>query len=1170
MANIDDELAFLRDANDSSGILSREAIAYALESINGEIMYPPYVLNVEQNGEYEAAEGKAFTEINVNVNNGGLSFDGFVPIFTITKNGVIYAKDFSDKNLIINEFEVNVPEYTNMTEKYSITIDHNGIYEPDEDKNFGIVTVDIPDAKKPGDLVTASMYFFDPNNPNDASYIFIDKDDQILFGDSAKDFLDRFPRFKMVDGYFHTDWNPNPDKIVSDQWYIPCWTPAPFGYDPVEKILDYDIFMYIIMHKLLLYFYNFNDDIKVKIDNEVVTLNAICDGFSDADGREIHYGFSMDAYDKYATTYQFEFDSPNLTWDLKRWNIDDLSGRVIWTDGIDIYYGHRYILDKTNMIWQPKTWNFIPSFFDVSNIWTDGVDTYYSYGHYDQYILDRQGSTWRTMTWNGFNDLYGEYVWTDGINIYYSIDDDQYFLDKTNNEWKLKEWSGAISYPNGLYIWTDGVDIYISYGYSNQFRLNKTTGEWEWVIWTGDLPVYPTYYYIWTDGVDTYHSNEYGNYVLDKNNLSWNRVYFENLDRIYPEYIWNDGVDTYYSYGTYDGFKYPKFCMPGSDLTSETPIINDNYYWWGCSLARALINGRRDLIVRQNDMQIYDDSGWNLDHFIPQTLKNSIIPVSYYVIHPKQVPNDYPYRFKTIPRKNLRYTEGYGTTYDFVDNPTGNPKEQGWSVYVYQESIEAWGFVLTEDTVVNPRTTYYYERPYYIVTTDNPVVSDAYDEKQLTGWSSYELNLRHSPILYIDDTNGNYTPYKKVNGTLVEYTIEDHIKYISTHHVIRIEYLRYWTMYGLRSYIMNSEGLEDYYPGIYVQNMYYISGTGDNITCLYLYDKVNKIYYTFNASENDETKTYRSCHRYTMTDNPDAILNFDTNIANFKYKRILEYRVYLNDGKHNYISEYDIWPDEEVYIWGSGEYFEKDDHYFPDEETGDTYHVYFPIASYQNVNKFQFFNYYDVINGFNTCPPAYYFNNVDDNYLIERVDTQYTGYVSDTVEYEAYHVVEKVTDKFTVSDISLIKNKGVTQDLYSPPYYGYGKYQAYIYCLINTPLVDYTNALRLFENGQKNPYNIKSGRWDFNGILYTILLPDRNDIRNIYADEATIKVFDKRYTDNIHNPNLYPLYDYDEATAIWQECYNSYEKDYTMLGPHNSYNPPNGIPEVYDKIYFYL
>ena len=74
MANIDSELAFLRDAQEGDGKAAREIIASALSEICTDRSYPFLKLTATEDGEYEAEEGHPYTSVEVNVQDSPLAY----------------------------------------------------------------------------------------------------------------------------------------------------------------------------------------------------------------------------------------------------------------------------------------------------------------------------------------------------------------------------------------------------------------------------------------------------------------------------------------------------------------------------------------------------------------------------------------------------------------------------------------------------------------------------------------------------------------------------------------------------------------------------------------------------------------------------------------------------------------------------------------------------------------------------------------------------------------------------------------------------------------------------------------------------------------------------------------------------------------------------------------
>lgn len=1194
MANIDEELRFLRDATDSDAIISRAAISEALKIINEDRAYPPRTLKATYNGEYETDPDHPYTKIEVEVNQDASSNLTVVPCFVITENGKYVAAEMFGKNTLITEFVVDVNDMVDKTPQI-LQVTSNGEYEAAEDEFYRNVIVNVPTAGHEGDLLTAEFYFFDPSDPNDMSLVYICKDEGILFGESALEFISRFPKFKKIEGdndivYVHDSWNPNPQRLTSNQLFIPTWDKTFTETVEEDVAIDFEIFMYLVNNDLLHYFLYIGKEVNVydyETRENLFDITFRGNGIEDADGNKMHYCFSISANDPNASTEQYILNVSQSKWSFYNWHsFNKMYGPYIWTDGTDIYYSYgpdaQYVLDIQNNIWVSKTWYGIDDIYG-KYIWTDGTDIYCSISATRQYYLDKNTETWIQKDWYGLGQneyINGENIWTDGTNIYYSYGQyRQYYLDRSTSTWIQKDWYGLLSnvFLYGENIWTDGVNIFFSQ-YTYQYILDIQTSTWSVIDWRDptDLTTFSMYgQYIWTDGINYYYSYQTDQYILDTQNISHQNKVWHGINNFSADAIWTDGTNIYYS-NDYRDYKKPYFCQYDiSDISSETPSSGDSYYWWGCSLVRALISHRRDYLVRENDIDVYDNCGWDLYNLIPQVLIDVIKPVSHYITHPKVVSNNYPYKHKTIPRKNLSIVQG-PQTYQKVLNPSGNPQEQGW--YTFDSNTKQ--FSLTSDTYVRSGTTYYFIRDSYTVDVDDPNVSDIFRENdwgitQASAWSDYDLNLKHSPILYINQENGRYKVYKKENLQLVEYGIQDHIKFVHSHlsHSTTDCYVRYWAFIGLRKKIKDSEGIEEDIP-ILMEDMYYITSSGNtNPKCVYLFKKDYKIYYTFNPRINDDTQAYNDCQRYEWNTDQEYITGIDNGIANGSNIPLFEKHTYT-EGEHGYNKEFDVWPDEDVFIYATGNYFEKDGEHFIDPDTNDEYRVDV-LYTLRNCNRIQdvyFYNYYDLANGYNSCIPAYHYVKQNGQYVLERIDTAYTGYNTENTEYYAQYVSEKVTDKFLTS--TLDEDYHRKNDIYAPPYACY-RYTDSSYNvrkepnIINTHLLEFVDIVKTVELNQPNDKSITT---DINyqyTDMFTYMSDMRNSNRNIYADEATIVDFEERERLNSEHPETYPLYTYEQASGIWQRYYNEFARDYSMLGPHNSYQQ-NGTPQKYNEIYFYL
>lgn len=335
MANIDDELQFLRDANDSDAILSRAAISEALRIINEDRAYPPRTLSVTENGEYETDSEHPYDKVDVKVNDDAISALQAAPSFIIKENGLYNAKDLFGKTMLITEFEVDV---NNMTDKLpnELSVNRSGEYTALDDEYYSKVIVNIPSGGHPGELLTAEFYFFDPSDPNDMSLVYICKEEGILFGQTALNFISRFPRFKNIKVnselyYAHENWNPDPTVLKNDQRFIPVWNK--YTSEPTSsKTVDVDIFIYIAQNNLINYFYDEEDEIDVIDPNthdQLCTLYYYGDGITDADGHKTNSCFAVETR-KYISgnIYQPRFCDPT--------DISDINTRTP-VDG-DKYY----------------------------------------------------------------------------------------------------------------------------------------------------------------------------------------------------------------------------------------------------------------------------------------------------------------------------------------------------------------------------------------------------------------------------------------------------------------------------------------------------------------------------------------------------------------------------------------------------------------------------------------------------------------------------------------------------------------------------------------------------------------------------------------------------------------------------------------------------------------
>lgn len=236
-------------------------------------------------------------------------------------------------------------------------------------------------------------------------------------------------------------------------------------------------------------------------------------------------------------------------------------GNYVWTDGENIYYSYgndisymHYVLNKSTLTWEEKTWSGIQSFVG-SCIWTDGENIYYSYES-NQYVLDKSTSTWSEKTWNGLTEFTKYYIWSDGENIYYSHGSQQYILDKSTSTWSTKTWATTLT-PivaiDGGNVWTDGENIYYNENRPSvvSYVLDKSTSIWSEKTWNGYTSLDGSG--IWTDGKNIYYSGYdqlyrvYVDYVLDKSTSTWSEKTWTGLTHVDCSYLWTDGENIYYS-----------------------------------------------------------------------------------------------------------------------------------------------------------------------------------------------------------------------------------------------------------------------------------------------------------------------------------------------------------------------------------------------------------------------------------------------------------------------------------------------------------------------------------------------------------------------------------------------------------------------------------------------
>jgi uncharacterized secreted protein with C-terminal beta-propeller domain len=223
----------------------------------------------------------------------------------------------------------------------------------------------------------------------------------------------------------------------------------------------------------------------------------------------------------------------------KTWNVSNLDGTYIWTDGTNIYYSKgtsQYVLNGDT--WEEKTWKGL-TYVSGACIWTNGENIYYSSAA-TQYVLDKATSTWEEKIWTGLTSFDGDFIWTDGTNSYYSYNDKHYVLN--GNTWEKRTWS-ELPYLDSRYIWTDGTNTYFNSSNSIQYVLQGDT--WVEKSWNGLTNFYGRY--IWTDGTNIYYSFGTSQYILQGN--TWVEKSWNGLTNFYGDYVWTDGTNYYYSKG---------------------------------------------------------------------------------------------------------------------------------------------------------------------------------------------------------------------------------------------------------------------------------------------------------------------------------------------------------------------------------------------------------------------------------------------------------------------------------------------------------------------------------------------------------------------------------------------------------------------------------------------
>lgn len=155
-----------------------------------------------------------------------------------------------------------------------------------------------------------------------------------------------------------------------------------------------------------------------------------------------------------------------------------------------------------------------------SNTWTDGTNLFYSDGNV-QTKYNPSTKIWEKVTWNVSN-LYAAGVWRDPVadETYYSFTGTHYKLNKTTYEWESVIWPSSIrSYMVGeniraLPFCFDGEHIsvallLITSSYYYMAWLNGGTPQFMQVYFSGLSVSYPRASYFWSDGVNKLYCNNY-------------------------------------------------------------------------------------------------------------------------------------------------------------------------------------------------------------------------------------------------------------------------------------------------------------------------------------------------------------------------------------------------------------------------------------------------------------------------------------------------------------------------------------------------------------------------------------------------------------------------------------------------------------------------------------
>lgn len=605
-----------------------------------------------------------------------------------------------------------------------------------------------------------------------------------------------------------------------------------------------------------------------------------------------------------------------------------------------------------------------------------------------------------------------------------------------------------------------------------------------------------------------------------------------------------------------------------SDINASDVFDGDKYYWWGCSYIRAFLNKDRSMLKRQDDIDRYDNDvsrGYTIDSMIPQELYDVIKPVSHSVRYAKRVDTNYKYYSKSVPRDILTYRRTNTLRIvDHADIPIDpdtqqqSPKYGGLSEALYDREGNFVGFQLTEDVTVVSGKNYYGTSDGYKISVTHPKITDKrpeYDTYHSTGWSNYELNMKHNSVLYISsDTSGNYTAYKNVNGEMVEYTYQEHLDYLYVHYWGSKNYYMQ-SIWALTDKIQELEGVP-WSASLIDPSRVYVIYYGEYYKHYYFYRNDYPItIYEFEGDIDDESEAASKIHRYCELNDP-----------NNKVQEIMQHinqndyvlPIYHTGEK---LTEYEPFGDQ----W-PGDYY----NHYPDSES-ELVNCWYS-GSLLPVKDYKFFNYYEIKDGMATCPDAYYFDRYYNQttgkyeYKIFKEQTEYTGYQSTMVNYQAANDSETVTDKFIVdpTDPGLTKNITSFSGEFNNIYVGLIEDIEAVYNVEHNIM---NNIQDIFANGIDYAHPHHTYLYDEKTYGYT---SDRNINRYIYADNKTAAWFEHEDEMNFFRPDIHFLPTYEDTQTKWQEFYDEFELYDHLVSPYRVFGSTDWYTRTFQNLYFYL